>query len=83
MSENKESYKQPSYIKETFGPLLPSELLKVSEKSFNEAIKKVEQLEEILIKLINLKEYKDINGKDDHYKYTQPKLWKRAKYLIR
>lgn len=32
--------------------------------------------------LIDLKDYKDKNGKDEYYQTEQPKLWEKAKQLI-
>jgi len=37
------------------------------------------KLKTALQNLVNLKEYKDKNGKDAHYLREQPKAWKMAK----
>ena len=36
---------------------------------------------DLLRQLCTLKKYKDVNGKDDYYKKSQPELWKKANYL--
>ena len=41
------------------------------------------QLIEILTRLVDLKEYKDKYGKDEHYLQEQPLLWEKAKTLLK
>lgn len=59
-----------------------SELLSDSAAPFDAACVIVKDLEDILRKLIYLKAYKDVNGKDEYYLKEQPLAWKRAKTLM-
>ena len=42
-----------------------------------------EQLIEILTRLVDLKDYKDKYGKDEHYLREQPVLWEKARTLLK
>jgi len=68
--------------------LKPSQLVKSEEmdNAFDELYLKTEQLENdrvrlltILTKLVELKEYKEKNGKDNYYLNTRKQLWMDAK----
>lgn len=59
-----------------------SELLEESEQPFYKACALVKEMEIVLQNLVDLKDYKDENGKDKYYLEQQPIAWAKARILL-
>jgi hypothetical protein len=58
------------------------ELKQEAREMIHELSKENEQLRNCLENLVQLKEWKDKYGKDEHYLINQPRAWDRAKEIL-